>query len=248
MFSQQRKNRRSNELDIVSKCLRCDNSTRRKKRRRDELNNMSNVSKCLRGESSSRQVFQPISKSSAASFSNIGPQFQLKDLDKVYTDFMKSQENKGTQDENEYNAAFENFFDEFMKNKDTEARNEHSRIKASSSIAIPITHSYDNAKSDTQISALPVEVMMKIFSLLDDITLFNVSKVSEQWKRIVESKQELWKAYTKKRWPLFQGREGTTNWFKVRLFYCHFLLFYLAILLLLDVFILTIFLLLPHLC
>jgi len=111
---------------------------------------------------------------------------QLKDLSKIFHEFI-------TDNNNETNA-------------NTEPQSSISNIPVASD------HSYS---SDTEISVLPVEILLKIFSSLDDIMLLEVSKVSQQWQQIVESKQELWKTYTKKRWPLFRRKTGNTNWYKI---------------------------------
>lgn len=67
------------------------------------------------------------------------------------------------------------------------------------------------------ISALPVEVLLVIFSYLDDISLCHVGEVCKQWKNILEihTPQSLWQRYTRTRWPLYHQITNTTNWFKV---------------------------------
>lgn len=67
----------------------------------------------------------------------------------------------------------------------------------------------------THINDLPVEMLAKIFSDLDDKSLIAVSKVSKRWKDIVIQQQLMWKNVTQKRWPLLDRRAETTNWFKV---------------------------------
>lgn len=96
---------------------------------------------------------------------------------------------------------------------------------------------YFKNKSDTKISVLPVEILLQIFSYLDDLTLMNnVGKVSKQWKAILESDQRRWEYFTKKRWPLLRikeeigmtmadaaaGRTRSINWYRVSLkvFFC----------------------------
>uniref|UniRef100_A0A8W7Q090 F-box domain-containing protein n=1 Tax=Anopheles coluzzii TaxID=1518534 RepID=A0A8W7Q090_ANOCL len=56
-------------------------------------------------------------------------------------------------------------------------------------------------ESQRQICALPVEVLLSIFSYLDDLSLWNASEVCKQWKRILEVHipQQMWKKYTKER-------------------------------------------------
>lgn len=68
-----------------------------------------------------------------------------------------------------------------------------------------------------RIDSLPVEVLLTIFSHLDDISLWNVSEVCKQWKTILEThtSQNMWKRYTKERWPLLQQMTALPNWFNV---------------------------------
>lgn len=72
-------------------------------------------------------------------------------------------------------------------------------------------------KPGNTISALPVEVLLVIFSYLDDISLCHVGEVCKQWKNILEihTPQALWQRYTRTRWPLYHQITNTTNWFKV---------------------------------
>lgn len=72
-------------------------------------------------------------------------------------------------------------------------------------------------KPGNTISALPVEVLLVIFSYLDDISLCHVGEVCKQWKTILEihTPQSLWQRYTRTRWPLYHQVTHTTNWFKV---------------------------------
>lgn len=67
------------------------------------------------------------------------------------------------------------------------------------------------------ISSLPVEVLLVIFSYLDDISLCHVGEVCKQWKKILEvhTPQSLWQRATRTRWPLYHQITNTTNWFKV---------------------------------
>lgn len=72
-------------------------------------------------------------------------------------------------------------------------------------------------RNEGRIDSLPVEVLLTIFSHLDDISLWNVSEVCKQWKNILEThtSQNMWKKYTKERWPLLQQMIALPNWFKV---------------------------------
>lgn len=77
--------------------------------------------------------------------------------------------------------------------------------------------STSKGKLGDTISELPVEVLLVIFSYLDDISLCNSSEVCKQWKNIVETHtpQSLWERYTKTRWPLYHQITRANNWFKV---------------------------------
>lgn len=79
--------------------------------------------------------------------------------------------------------------------------------------------STSNAKTENRISELPVEVLLVIFSYLDDISLCNSAEVCKQWKSIVEAHtpQSMWERYTKSRWPLYRQITQASNWFKVSL-------------------------------
>lgn len=67
------------------------------------------------------------------------------------------------------------------------------------------------------IFALPVEVLLTIFSYLDDLSLCNVGEVCKRWRKILDmyTPQSMWEKYTKQRWPLFQPVLGVSNWFNV---------------------------------
>lgn len=77
----------------------------------------------------------------------------------------------------------------------------------------------DSDECQQKICSLPVEVLLSIFSYLDDLSLWNVSEVCKQWKRILEvhTPQQMWKKYTKERWPLFQQISTIPNWLHVRI-------------------------------
>lgn len=68
------------------------------------------------------------------------------------------------------------------------------------------------------VCALPVEVLLTIFSHLDDISLCSVGQTCKQWKKILEvhTTQHMWKRYTRERWPLFQQISTIPNWLHVR--------------------------------
>lgn len=72
-------------------------------------------------------------------------------------------------------------------------------------------------KSENNITLLPVEIMVIIFSYLDDMSMWKASEVCKQWANILElnTSQMMWKKYLKERWPLFQCTVEVPNWFKM---------------------------------
>lgn len=64
------------------------------------------------------------------------------------------------------------------------------------------------------VQTLPVEILLKIFSYLDDISLWTCSEVCKKWKTILERNipQAFWKRHLKERFPLFQQITQVTNW------------------------------------
>lgn len=75
----------------------------------------------------------------------------------------------------------------------------------------------DSGDEMKDVCALPVEVLLTIFSHLDDISLCSVGQTCKQWKKILEvhTTQHMWKRYTRERWPLFQQISTIPNWLHV---------------------------------
>lgn len=73
----------------------------------------------------------------------------------------------------------------------------------------------NDAKSIT--SLIPVEVMLKIFAYLDDMSLWMASEVCKQWNEIIakNTAQSMWKSYIKQRWPLFESLSDQPDWYKL---------------------------------
>ncbi|KAL7741252.1 hypothetical protein ACLKA6_015138 [Drosophila palustris] len=72
--------------------------------------------------------------------------------------------------------------------------------------------------SDKSITSLiPVEVMLKIFAYLDDMSLWMASEVCKQWNEIIakNTAQSMWKTYIKQRWPLFESLSEQPDWYKL---------------------------------
>lgn len=74
-----------------------------------------------------------------------------------------------------------------------------------------------NNQGDPKIKSLPVEVLLQIFSYLDDLSMWSVSEVCKQWRDILEENthQAMWKKYTRERFPIFVGISHIPNWFHV---------------------------------
>lgn len=77
--------------------------------------------------------------------------------------------------------------------------------------------------TNVPFSMFPVEVLLKIFSYLDDISLVNISQVNKHWYSVVtaHTPQSMWQRYTKMRFPLFRNILQNDNWFKVIIFLAH---------------------------
>ncbi|EDV57731.1 uncharacterized protein LOC6541137 [Drosophila erecta] len=85
-------------------------------------------------------------------------------------------------------------------------------------------HEYNSASgsgasgsSRNIVNIIPVEVMLKIFAYLDDMSLWMASEVCKQWHDIVgkNTAQSMWKAYIKQRWPLFDSLADNPNWYRL---------------------------------
>lgn len=72
---------------------------------------------------------------------------------------------------------------------------------------------------DEIVETLPVEILLKIFSYLDDISLWVSSEVCKKWKIILARyiPQAYWMLRIKERFPLFQQITAVSNWMDV---YC----------------------------
>ncbi|KAH8298351.1 hypothetical protein KR018_007335 [Drosophila ironensis] len=67
------------------------------------------------------------------------------------------------------------------------------------------------------VSMIPVEVMLKIFAYLDDMSLWMASEVCKQWHDIVakNTAQSMWKTCIKQRWPLFESLADNPDWYRL---------------------------------
>merc|ERR1712018_584859 len=73
----------------------------------------------------------------------------------------------------------------------------------------------DDSPPENIVDIIPPEVLMKIFSYLDDISLFAVGNVCRRWYQLLQSQTtpEQWFVYTRRRWPLFNPMIYITDWF-----------------------------------
>ncbi|KAM8717295.1 hypothetical protein ACLKA7_004061 [Drosophila subpalustris] len=82
-------------------------------------------------------------------------------------------------------------------------------------------HEYNGQGAGTSgksiTSLIPVEVMLKIFAYLDDMSLWMASEVCKQWNEIIakNTAQSMWKTYIKQRWPLFESLSEQPDWYKL---------------------------------
>ena len=69
--------------------------------------------------------------------------------------------------------------------------------------------------SNEMVHALPNEVLMLIFSFLDDISLYAVGNVCRRWNQLLVSQttSEQWQTYTRRRWPLYRPLCPVADWF-----------------------------------
>lgn len=67
------------------------------------------------------------------------------------------------------------------------------------------------------IHRIPPEVLMVVFDLLDDMTLWSVDHVCLRWHNLVQRyvSDVQWNQYTKRRWPLFQPIYKNVPWQQV---------------------------------
>ncbi|XP_014670858.1 PREDICTED: uncharacterized protein LOC106811634 [Priapulus caudatus] len=68
--------------------------------------------------------------------------------------------------------------------------------------------------ADGLVDSLPPEVLLVVFSYLNDISLYNVSRVCRRWRHLLaaETTQEQWRRHTEARWPLFKPFYRITCW------------------------------------
>lgn len=64
------------------------------------------------------------------------------------------------------------------------------------------------------VDSLPPEVLVAVFSYLDDMSLWTAMQVSPRWRQIIhdEYPEEKWKTYLQERWPLFEPLINTLSW------------------------------------
>ncbi|KAK7864283.1 hypothetical protein R5R35_009542 [Gryllus longicercus] len=65
------------------------------------------------------------------------------------------------------------------------------------------------------VECLPPEVLLAVFSYLDDLSLWSVGNVCKRWRHLVctHVAPEQWRASTLRRWPLFKPLRAVHDWF-----------------------------------
>lgn len=73
------------------------------------------------------------------------------------------------------------------------------------------------AVRSNNILSFPVEIMVIIFSYLDDMSMWKASEVCKQWHDIIaqNTSQQMWRKYFKERWPLFQNLVEVQDWMQL---------------------------------
>lgn len=76
---------------------------------------------------------------------------------------------------------------------------------------------FDMTPSPGVLECLPPEVLLVVFSYLDDLSLWSVGKVCKRWERLVQThvSEAQWREYTRLKWPLFKPLFICNNWFKI---------------------------------
>ena len=114
--------------------------------------------------------------------------------------------------------------DNDKQNSNTHRRHHLHQVKLDTlkeRIALLSTVQYDSDFSENAPSemfhSLPNEVLMLIFSFLDDITLYAVGNVCRRWHQLLVSQttSEQWQIYTRRRWPLYRPLCPVKDWFSI---------------------------------
>ena len=81
----------------------------------------------------------------------------------------------------------------------------------------PYDSNFSSNIPSEMFQALPNEVLMLIFSFLDDITLYAVGNVCRRWHQLLVSQttSEQWQVYTRRRWPLYRQLCPVKDWFAI---------------------------------
>uniref|UniRef100_A0A1B6C8V9 E2 ubiquitin-conjugating enzyme n=2 Tax=Clastoptera arizonana TaxID=38151 RepID=A0A1B6C8V9_9HEMI len=68
-----------------------------------------------------------------------------------------------------------------------------------------------------KIEDFPAEVLLAVFSYLDDLSLWTISNVCKRWRDLILSltNPNIWRKYTLRRWPLYKPLCKIQNWFRV---------------------------------
>lgn len=101
--------------------------------------------------------------------------------------------------------------------------NSEEHVLSSRPRQVQIMHINTNANEEGNtrpvwtIDQLPPEVLLVVFSYLDDISLWSVGSVCRRWRNllITHISDEIWKEYTQKRFPIYKPLCAVNYWFQV---------------------------------
>ncbi|KAK0096133.1 hypothetical protein PV326_006352 [Microctonus aethiopoides] len=93
-------------------------------------------------------------------------------------------------------------------------QNLDDRIKILSNYK-PIDH--ESINESGLVERLPPEVLLAVFSYLDDLSLWSVANVCRRWHGLLLTHvpQQQWQQYVTSRWPLYRAIGHVENWYKV---------------------------------
>ncbi|KAL1110467.1 hypothetical protein AAG570_007995 [Ranatra chinensis] len=71
--------------------------------------------------------------------------------------------------------------------------------------------------SPSLVDCLPPEVLLVVFSYLDDMSLWSVGNVCKRWHHLLKShmSDHIWRVYTQLRFPIYKPFFTVKSWFKV---------------------------------
>ncbi|XP_068725461.1 uncharacterized protein [Montipora capricornis] len=89
----------------------------------------------------------------------------------------------------------------------------YERIRAPDLVAKRLANELNLVKDD-MVEALPPEILLMIFSFLDDISLCMVGQVCHWWYELAGEHNQ-WRQHVLTRWPLFKSKKTIKSWQKL---------------------------------